>query len=236
MKFHAKIVKAIVILGAAIATISCGGEGSSEPLSGAPDGVYPLPSQGNSQPISLKPVPGISISAPANAMVADHPVSFDFADSGDWKIAKEALKDEETIPLCAFEFDAGMGADDIMPGLFTFNLDLKEMGIPPSLYDRVQVWRVPQSDPDKHYRYSVMHLDGDSKLKFRSNQNSLIVVALGTAFVTYGVLKLVHSIQEVYLREYFFHKRGWRNAFGFITCVCSYDRKTPFLRRHFKLG
>lgn len=167
--------------------------------------VYPLPAQGNSRPVKITPVPGITISAPGNAMAQNHEVSFEFADGGDWEKAKEVLKEEEIHPLCAFEFDAGLKSGDIIPGNFNFSIDLKELGIPPSLYDRVQIWRVPSDNKYDYYQYSTQVRGG--KLSFKSNQNSLIVIALGTAFVTYGVMKLVHSIQEVYVRKYFFSKK-----------------------------
>ncbi len=167
--------------------------------------VYPLPVQGNSHPVQITPVPGITISAPENAMAQDPNVSFEFADAGDWEKAKEALKEEEIHPLCAFEFDAGLKSGDIIPGNFDFSIDLKEMGIPESLYNRIQIWRVPNDNKYDHYQYSTQ-VSG-SKLSFKSNQNSLIVVAIGTAFVSFGVLKLVHSIQEVYVRNYFFSKK-----------------------------
>ncbi len=200
MAFFRTFLKMFLVgIVALISVSSC--EQNYRVLSGAPEGVYPVPAQGNSHQVMLRPMAGITISAPENALDHNRKISLDFAGSGEWKMAVKALKEEQTIPLCAFEFDAGMKPDEIIPGNFSISFDLKQMGIPANLYHRVQIWRVPQKDMDQYYQYSSK-INGN-KLTIKSNQNSLLVVCLGTAAVTYGVMKFVHAVQEVYLRKYF---------------------------------
>ncbi len=154
---------------------------------------------GNSRPVDIEPVEGIRIKAAENAMDKDREITLAFADGKQWARAEKALKDEPVTPLCAFEFDAGMGPQETIPGDFEISMDLGKMGIPPELYDRVQIWRL--AEDGTRYRYST-RMNG-SQLCFRSNQNSLLLIAIGTAFVFYGTMKYVHAVQEKSMKKFF---------------------------------
>lgn len=154
---------------------------------------------GHSQAVDIKPIEGVRIHAVRNAMDKDRDLSFDFVDENQWARATKALKNEDVTPLCAFEFDAGMSPEEIIPGTFDISVDMKEMGIPPVLYKRMQVWRV--AEDGSHYRYST-DIRGD-QLCFRSNQNSVILMCLGGAVVLWGNMKAVHAVQEYSMRKFF---------------------------------
>ena len=152
-----------------------------------------------SEAIDIEPVPGIRIVAAEGAMDRDREISFDFVDEEQWATATEALKEEPVIPLCAFEFDAGMEPQETIPGDFEFSLDLEQMGIPSELYPRMQVWRI--GDDGNYYRYHTR--TKGNQLCFKSNQNSLLMLALGTVVTSYIVLKGVQFVQSAQMRYYF---------------------------------
>ena len=153
----------------------------------------------HSRPVDIEPIEGIRIVAAENAMGIDREISFDFVDEEQWAKATEVLKDEPVIPLCAFEFDAGMGPQETIPGEFEFSLDLEQMGIPSELYPRMQVWRI--GDDGNYYRYQTK--TKGNQLCFKSNQNSFLMLALGTAITSYIVLKGVQFAQSAQMRYYF---------------------------------
>ena len=155
---------------------------------------------GNSRPVDIEPVPGIRIVAAENAMDKNREIKLDFADEQQWSRAVKVMENEDATPLCAFEFDAGMGPQETIPGDFEISMDLGQMGIPPELYDRVQIWRLAADG--SYYRYST-EMNG-SMLCFRSNQNSLLLVALGTVFVFYGTMKFAHAIQEYSMKVFYY--------------------------------
>ena len=155
---------------------------------------------GTSRAVDIEPVAGIRIQAAENAMDKDRTISLAFADEKQWDRATEVMKEETAvIPLCAFEFDAGMEPQERIPGTFDVSMDLGQMGIPPELYERMQVWRI--ADDGSYYRYST-RIRGD-QLCFSSNQNSLLLVALGTAVTSYFVLKGVQMVQGAQMRWFF---------------------------------
>ena len=168
-----------------------GGDKVTEP------GTAPL--TGNSKAVSIEPVEGIRIAAAENAMDKDREIQFDYVNEKQWNRAVKALKNEDTTPLCAFEFNAGMAPDEHIPGTFDISVDLDEMGIPPVLYDRMQVWRV--ADDGSYYRYSS-RVKGN-QLCFKSNQNSFILITLGAVAILYGNMKFVHYCQEYSMRKFF---------------------------------
>ncbi len=203
LKFIIAAVAAVVVAVAGIILLSGNGDSAPvEPLAGAPNGVYPLPAEGNSRPVNLKPLPGITIFAEEDALDHDRDINLTFADGGSWAFATQELKDnEDVIPLCAFDFDAGMKSDDILPGTIDITFDLKEMGIPPVLYDRVQIWRIPTDGKGSTYRYSAK--TRGNRLQISTNQNSILMFCIGTVAVMYGNMKFVHYLQEYSMRKFF---------------------------------
>jgi len=184
------ILMGVVALGVFIAVglLWDSGEKSSEGTGIAP-----------SEAIDIEPVPGIRIVAAEGALDQDREISFDFVDEDQWEQATEALKEEPVIPLCAFEFDAGMEPQETIPGEFEFSLDLEQMGIPSELYPRMQVWRI--GEDGNYYRYHT-RTEGN-QLCFKSNQNSFLMLAIGTVVTSYIVLKGVQFIQSAQMRYYF---------------------------------
>lgn len=149
------------------------------------EGEIPLPPVvGNSKPVDVQPVEGIRITAPANALDKDREFKITPVDEKTWDETERQLAEvsDEQMLFC-FDLDAGMKADEHLPGEYTFSLDLAKMGIPPILYDKLTVWR---QAGDQLYKYTSWVENG--KMVFRSDQNSLLVwgILAGVGILTYS--------------------------------------------------
>lgn len=143
------------------------------------EGVEPRePVVGNSKAIDVEPVEGIRITAAANALDKDREFKITAVDEKTWEEAEKKVAEVsgEKMLFC-FDLDAGMAPEDHIPGEYTVSMDLKKMGIPPSLYDYISVWR---KTDDQLQKYCTT-IEND-KLTYRSDQNSLILASIG-AFV-----------------------------------------------------
>lgn len=110
------------------------------PFSGPP-GVPTVVS--GSRGVNLKPLPGVHITAPRNAM--DHTREVRFAELGQAgidRLGRELDPSSGSLPLRAFELDTGMGPEDRYPGNMTLSFDLKKLGVPKSLWQDLQVVQI----------------------------------------------------------------------------------------------
>ncbi len=140
------------------------------------EGIEPVePVVGNSKPVDVEPVEGIRITAPANAMDKDREFKITPVDEKTWDEAdKKIVEVSGEKMLFCFDLDAGMEPEEHLPGEYTFSMDLEKMGIPPILHDRVRLWRMAG---EELYEYTSWVENG--KLVFKSDQNSVIITALG---------------------------------------------------------
>ena len=161
---------------------------------------------GHSKAFKIEPIEGIQISAGENALDYNRDFSLTFADEATYDRVSRHLVDNYGVkPLLAMELDAGLQPEEVLPGTFQMALDLKKMGIPECLYDRVKVYRTVEMDgKTQSYEYST-DVDHSGMLTLSSSQNCCIFVALGTAAVFYGLRSFVHTAQEFDTRNYF----GW---------------------------
>ena len=123
---------------------------------------------------SVSPIKGITISADEGAL--DHERTFTITEASDeeYKSLNDGLEkiDNMSAVIGAWELDAGLKDDEVLPGGFTMEFDLKELGIDEALYDSLCVYRV--DDSGNWYPYAVQQ-DGKN-LKITSSQNSMIVI------------------------------------------------------------
>lgn len=147
---------------------------------------------GHSKAFEIEPIEGITISAEENALDKDR----------EFKITPVVEKDRKKMekklatvsceqPLFAFDMNSGQLEDELFPGVFTCQIDLKKMGIPENLYDYMRIWRY---DGDQLTKYTSWVQDG--KLTFRSDHNgswlpTLAIPSAKVAAMTTGVTLLL---------------------------------------------
>lgn len=174
---------------------------------------------GNSKAFSIKPIEGITISAEENALDKDRDIKLDILSDEEYLDCVDSLDEiispAETI-VGAYELDAGLADDELMPGNIRMSFDLEELGIVQDMYNNVNIYRI--DDEGKWYEYA-MELDGKNAVT-ESNQNSIIAVTLVT-LVSAFALTTAYNVYD-YL------KTGSIPMFADGSCKVSLDGKTRF--------
>ena len=151
------------------------------------EGVEPRePMVGNSKAVDVEPVEGIRITAAANALDKDREFKITAVDEKTWEEADKKIAEVsgEKMLFC-FDLDAGMAPEEHLPGEYTVSMDLKKMGIPPSLYDYISVWR---KTDDQLQKYCTT-IENDI-LTYRSDQNSAVLASIGYGVIVFVVDKV----------------------------------------------
>ena len=142
---------------------------------------------GNSKALDYSPYDSFHITADKNAFEQDtnikvEPVTSDTKLSEATWTAFTAVQEDGVLPIAAFEVDAGLADDEIIPGSYTVEIDLAKLDIPETLHDHLAVYRV--GDDGSYYEYAAQIKDG--KLVYTTTQNSLLLI--GARIVVYGAL------------------------------------------------
>ena len=163
---------------------------------------------GNSKAFKIEPIEGITISAAENALDKNREFKLKPVDDKTFKKVSKILDTDQNKTLVVFDLDAGLKPDEHFPGDFNVTIDLDAWGIPKSLHDQVQVYRMVGKD-DEYLRYKTQISGG--KLSFRSNQNSFLIIVLGSAGLV-ASRWAARTVFEVsgspakWVRRYFFHE------------------------------
>lgn len=131
---------------------------------------------GNSKPLDYSPCEGIHVKAEENVFWQDTTVDVTPEDQIPSKYEKTVneLAEQGMIPIKCFEVNAGLENNEVSPGIFEIEFDLRDLGIDEEFYSGIGVVRV--ADDGNYYKFSSV-LDGD-KLLIRSRQNSRFLVTL----------------------------------------------------------
>lgn len=123
--------------------------------------------EGHSKAFKIEPIEGITISAAENALDKDREFKITpVAEKSRKKMEKELAAVSFEQPLFAFDMNSGQTEEELFPGVFTCQIDLKKMGIPENLYDYIRIWRY---DGEQLTKYTSWVQNG--KLVFRSDHN-----------------------------------------------------------------
>lgn len=159
---------------------------------------------GSSKPIDITPVEGLHITAEENAFWTDTEINVKPIDDSTENIQETEQKlyeDGGILMLAGFDIDAGLSADEYMPGNFNVEYDLSKTEIDPKYYEYLRVYRV--GDDGKYYELTANVEDG--VLKFSSNQNSVFLACV----LIEGLLAIGTVAQSEYLeRNVYFIKNG----------------------------
>ncbi len=124
---------------------------------------------------SVSPVKGVTISAEEGALDKERTFSMSEVSDAEYDSLNDALAQIDDMGgiLGAWELDAQLADDEVLPGSFKMEFDLSELDIDKELYDSVCAYRV---DDNGKWTPYVGGLDG-SVYSINSSQNSLIVIA-----------------------------------------------------------
>ena len=114
---------------------------------------------------------GVTINVPENALYEDTVITIEPV-TEDTPHIREIINDfyeQDLFALRAWEVDAGLEADECLPGPYEVILDLDALGIPNSLRDSLSVYRI--SD-EGEYSEIISSVEGN-KLTYSSRQNSI---------------------------------------------------------------
>ena len=134
---------------------------------------------GHSKAFKIEPVEGITISAPKNALDKDREFKLTAVSEKQWeKDAKVVSEHFGVKPFLVMDLDAGMDPNELLPGTYTVQMDLKKMGVPKNLWRHVNVYRVAHGGKKGDcYEYNS-RVNANGILSFESNQNSGVVLAI----------------------------------------------------------
>lgn len=139
----------------------------------------------------MSPMEGITISAQSNAL--DKERTFEttpLTESELGELFAESLYGQ-WLPVFAFDFDAGLRDDQRLPGELNIDIDLKEFGIDEELWPYISIMRIADDG-------TVMELPSEvsnSKVSYRTRQNSITAVAIGLA-IGLPVLRYIETSHD----------------------------------------
>lgn len=148
---------------------------------------------GNSRAFHISPLKGVTISAEKNALDKNRTFTMTKENEATFEQLSQIAEGQYGHALlAAWDLDAGLEDDALLPGVYQVELDLNALGIPEELFSDLAVWRI--NDQGTWFQYTSQ-LDG-SVLRFESNQNSILAitasvalrVAAGGAVIFFGYL------------------------------------------------
>ena len=138
------------------------------------DGVPLAQGSGHSQAFKIHPLKELRISVPAGAFELNPQIEVSVAKGEDIQMLDSVVSNN--LPnhelLYAYELDAGLPSDSVMPGKMLVEINLKKLGIPKELYPYISLARVDEQgnlmEVNSHVTKGV--------LKYYASQNSWIVI------------------------------------------------------------
>lgn len=153
----------------------------------------PIPLSG-SNPFRIEHSDALTLWADEHALDQDR--DFQVATLQEDELFEFATKvnSDEWLVLDAYHVDAGLAPDELLPGHYTIEMDLKAMGIPENLYDQVSILRYSDGQP---YEEMNTWLEGHV-LMCQARQNSILsAVLLGLALGLPVVYHIEYSKREM---------------------------------------
>ena len=150
----------------------------------------PFHQTGHSQPFTIHPREDITVSAGAGAFERDVTIRVTDVPAATMDALDRQLEGSGTTMLFAYDLDAGLPSDSVIPGKYTVSIDLEKHGIPEELYPYFVMYRVAG---DGRLQPLDVRIDGHTAT-YQASQNSItfagiafLLATLGTgAWVTYA--------------------------------------------------
>ncbi len=131
-------------------------------------------------PIDIRPLAGVRITAPANALDKPRTLQVTPVDSTKGKQIASAAFARKEIPVAAFRLDAGMRPDDLFPGEITISLDLAQRKIPKGLWPFARIYHVDE----RGQAYPMVVSFKGSTVSCRARHNYIFAVFLGVGYAS----------------------------------------------------
>ena len=174
---------------------------------------------GNSQPFEKNVCEGVVVRAEKNAFKQDTDVKMTPLEKipSQYDSILDELEDQWMLPISAWEVDAGLAADEVIPGVYEVEVDLNSLDIDPAFYPCLTVGRFGDDGSFQEYEVTI----NDDKLIYHSRQNSVTAVLVCGAIVVYKGAQTVDYINESlyfwsrkdYLKRYVEIKK-YQTAYG----------------------
>ncbi|MBP5608785.1 MAG: hypothetical protein J6X66_11055 [Lachnospiraceae bacterium] len=148
--------------------------------------------QGKSKAFSVNPVKGVTISAEENALDRDREFKMEELSEDEYAaLSEESINvEEDMMILSAWELDAGLDDNEMLPGTFQMEFDLNEMGIDEEIYDQLRLYRI--DDEGRWYEYAGDIHDG--VLTANSRQNSVLAIVWAGAVIAAKIYSVPKSV------------------------------------------
>ena len=130
--------------------------------------------RGHSSAIDITPDVGMHVTAPKNAFARETKITVTGVSDKEFEAIDKTFKPAHVEPLLAYHLNAGLGDDEVMPGVYQVEFDLEKLDIPESLWSRLSCYRVAEDGKVTEFASVVK----DGKLIYESAQNSVTVVGL----------------------------------------------------------
>lgn len=157
------------------------------------------PGTGNSRPIDIQPLPEVHISAQAGAFESDPEIRVRELSGKEMQMVDEQVQrmgmGERT--LWAFDIDAGLAPDEVIPGKYTIEIDLEKLGVPEELYPYVDLIRM---DGESLYRPLNTQVK-DGILRCEASQNSILTTCIAGGIILAGGAYYIFN-QDYYSMSY----------------------------------
>lgn len=170
---------------------------------------------GQSRAFKSHPLDEMRISAPAGAFDADPDIhvsvaSDELLEAVEKKVERE-LQGERL--LWAYDIDAGLPSDSVLPGKYKVEINLKRLGVPKELYSAIRLWRM--DDKGKLQPLNTRLKNG--VICYHACQNSVLVTTICSIALIYVAYKGIQSGSIGLPLKVRMDYEGWANA-GFPLC------------------
>lgn len=104
------------------------------------------------------------------------------------RLIRETFGEDKEL-LWAYDIDAGLPFDSVIPGVYTVELNLKLLGVPNNLWPYIRAYR---SDGNNRVKALNIFVNDKGVLRYEARQNS--IVAIGLALACYGKIGISVSV------------------------------------------
>ena len=164
----------------------------TETLPNEPEGLeWPF----HSEAVDFEAAKGVHVSAEAGMLYDDTVITVTPAEADNETVFSlaEEMYQENIFALAAWEVSAGLNDNEVLPGEYRVDLDLKELEIPEELYEDLTVYRISDSGERSEYDCT---LNGNT-LSYSTEKNCLSILAVAglcaigitTVFLGAGAVK-----------------------------------------------
>ncbi len=138
------------------------------------DPNVPFEQTGHSHPFRIRPREDITVSAGAGAFEQDVNISVTDVPAATMERLDRQLEGSGTTMIFAYDLDAGLPPDSVIPGKYTVSIDLRKHDIPKELYPYFTMYRVAG---DGSLQPLNVKIDGHTAT-YQASQNSITLGAI----------------------------------------------------------